>query len=538
MTEILTWALKYQKFGFSVIPIGPDKKPLIEWKKYQTERASVQQIEEWFRGETPPNIGIVTGKISGITVVDVEAGGKWEHYPVTMTSKTGNGGVHLFYKYAEGVSNSARIFDLTDIRGEGGYVVVPPSKTAYKSKLGLSGGVYEWVRKEKVQPFPYQMFNATPGTQKTEWQDVLKGVSSGERNQSAAQVIGKFIRTIPMDEWMTTAWQMFVLWNQGNTPPLSERELRGVFNSITGREARVRSIVEQNREEQEELDSDIKLISEIAKDITDDMTVSYPTGFKIIDENFMGGLKDGDLFFITGPTGMGKTLLAQSMTYNLDRSGQPTLWFSFEVPVGELWRKFKDMGVSDNFAAYSPEKIVSYNIEWLRKKITEARDRFKTKVVFIDHLGFIAHEPKNYDANLSSNYATVLGMICRQLKSLALQEKVAIVLLGHVRKPASGKDIEPTINDIKDSSGVAQEADAVIILHRTRKGKSEMNTDDLYEANTTVKIEKNRRTGRNKIFKVSMSEGRLMDAEEELTNFTKNVTQGSWREQPSQPFKE
>ena len=82
MTEILEWAIRYQGHGFSIIPVGKDKKPTIPWKKYQTERATKEQVEEWFKGDNPPGIGIVTGKISGITVVDVEKAGNGWTYPL------------------------------------------------------------------------------------------------------------------------------------------------------------------------------------------------------------------------------------------------------------------------------------------------------------------------------------------------------------------------------------------------------------------------------------------------------------------------
>jgi replicative DNA helicase len=254
-------------------------------------------------------------------------------------------------------------------------------------------------------------------------------------------------------------------------------------------------------------------MSEIAGDITDDMTVSYPTGFKHFDDVFMGGLKEGDLMFITGYSGLGKSTIMQSMTYNLDKIGQPTMWFTFEVPVGELWRKFKDMGVTDNFQAYAPEKIITTNMNWVEKKILEARDRFKTKIVFIDHLGFLAMEPGNYDKTLASNLSTILSMICRRLKTLAVKEGVAIVLAGHVRKPETKKgDNAPTIHDIKDSAGVAQESDGVIVVHRKRKvGQG---AEDVYESQTNVIIEKNRRTGKTKVFTVNMHSGRLMEDDE------------------------
>jgi archaellum biogenesis ATPase FlaH len=511
---ILYWALKYIKY-YSIIPVSKEKVPLINWQKYQHEKATEAQVKEWFDKENPPNIGIVTGKISGITVVDIESGGKWDDYPVTQTARTGGGGVHLYYRYAEGVQNKARIRELTDIRGNGGYVVAPPSAHA-------SGKKYEWIRKELTQPFPYGKFDLTP-EKNTNWDEVLKGVNQGGRNQTAAQVIGKFLATLSPEDWMTTAWGMTVIWNQTNVPPLSERELRATFNSIVGREVRSgKKLSPRNapqstqKNDSEEEVVDIKLMSQIAGDITDDMTVSYPTGFETIDKNFKGGLKEGDLFFVTGYSGLGKTSWMQSITYNLDKIGQPTMWFTFEVPIGELWRKFKDMGVSENFQAYAPEKIVTRNMDWVEKKIIEARDKFKTKVVFIDHLGFLALEPDNYDKNLSSNLSTILTMISRRLKTLAIKEGVAIVLAGHVRKPDNKKgDSAPTQHDIKDSSGVAQESDAVIVVHRKRQsGGENMMDDNVYEKETTIIIDKNRRTGITKSFKLNLHEGRLMDDKE------------------------
>ena len=503
---IYQWALKYIKHGFSIIPVGTDKKPIVSWLPYQTTRATEQQVKEWFDVPNPPNIAIITGEISGVTVVDVEKGGKWEHYPVTMTARSGGGGYHLYYKYAPGVQNRARVHELTDIRGNGGYIIAPPSKHA-------SGGTYEFIRKEATQPFPYQMFNETPEKRKeTKWDEIMQGVPDGGRNQTAAVVIGKILNSIHPLDWATVAWEMVVLWNGRNIPPLEEKELRGVFNSIIGREIRSGKREERIKKEIPQIteDCDIKKIGEIARDLTDDLTVSYPTGYPSIDIRFKGGLKDGDLIFLTGHTGFGKTTLAQSMTYNLVKAGQPCLWFSFEVPLGELWRKFKDMGVDENFDAYTPEKNISQQLEWVKKKIIESRDRFKTKVVFIDHLGFLAQEPKNYDSNLASNYATILTMICRQLKTLAIQENICVVLLGHLRKTANGMSNDPTINDIKDSSGVAQESDGVFIIHRERESKGSGSTE-IYKPESIIKIEKNRRTGQTKIVPVILQEGRLVE---------------------------
>ena len=94
--NILDAALRYRMFGFSVIPVGRDKKPRIEWKRYQTERATAEQIKKWWEQYPDANVGIVTGKEFGIVVVDVEKGGRIDDLPPTVKSKTGGGGFHYY----------------------------------------------------------------------------------------------------------------------------------------------------------------------------------------------------------------------------------------------------------------------------------------------------------------------------------------------------------------------------------------------------------------------------------------------------------
>lgn len=78
MNKFQEAALKYQGAGFSVIPVKKDKKPYLKsWKKYQTERASRKQIRQWWQQWPDANPAIVTGKISGVDVVDVDTEAGW-----------------------------------------------------------------------------------------------------------------------------------------------------------------------------------------------------------------------------------------------------------------------------------------------------------------------------------------------------------------------------------------------------------------------------------------------------------------------------
>ena len=66
--------------------------------------------------------------------------------------------------------------------------------------------------------------------------DALKGVLEGQRNATAASIIGGIIGRLPEYLWETAGWGGLKEWNQRNPTPLPERELRSVFESIARRE--------------------------------------------------------------------------------------------------------------------------------------------------------------------------------------------------------------------------------------------------------------------------------------------------------------
>ena len=132
-----------EKQGLSVIPLRRDKTPLLAWQEFQTRRPTDGELEEWFLRRWPEaNIGIVTGTLSGLVVVDADgdAGLAWmrEHLPVTGVYVRTGKGWHGYFRHPGGnVRNRGRIAPEVDIRADGGYVVAPPSVHA-------SGALYEW----------------------------------------------------------------------------------------------------------------------------------------------------------------------------------------------------------------------------------------------------------------------------------------------------------------------------------------------------------------------------------------------------------
>ena len=150
-------ALAYAKRGIPVFPCEPGgKRPLTRsgfWEATDDERV----VRAWWMRWPRANVGVPTGKRSGLLVLDVdpddggaEALAELEHtkgiLPDTTRASTGGGGIHVYFRYPgsagdgerDEVRNSASwVGPGLDVRGEGGYVLVPPSRTA--ASYGWSG---------------------------------------------------------------------------------------------------------------------------------------------------------------------------------------------------------------------------------------------------------------------------------------------------------------------------------------------------------------------------------------------------------------
>ncbi len=134
MGKMLDAALEYAAKGFSVIPVAQDKKPLIKWESYQSNRASKKDINDWWIRFPAANIGIVTGEISNILVVDTDTSSGImaidEAIPeglVVPCQNTPKGGKHFWFAHYPGLVNRARVAEGIDLRTNGGYVVAAPS---------------------------------------------------------------------------------------------------------------------------------------------------------------------------------------------------------------------------------------------------------------------------------------------------------------------------------------------------------------------------------------------------------------------------
>ncbi len=241
-------ALDYLRRGWSVIPMRRrDKRPAIHWQDFQTERPTEHEVREWFGRWPEDNVGIVTGAVSGLVVLDVDPrhGGddsvrelEREHGPLPRTAEamTGGGGRHIYFSHPGGsVRNRVGIAPGVDLRGDGGCVVAPPS-------VHPSGKCYHWVEGRRpvqvpLAPLPHWLLKVLSAADQRAphtpefWRELLRaGVPEGERNNTIASLTGHLLwHGLDSD----VALELMLCWNRVRCrPPLDDAEVAHTVQSI------------------------------------------------------------------------------------------------------------------------------------------------------------------------------------------------------------------------------------------------------------------------------------------------------------------
>jgi len=510
--KCLALAFAYKSRGWSVIPVDKRKIPVIPWKQFQTRMATNEEIKSWWQQYPDAQVGIVTGWLSNLTVVDIEVDGDFNLIQdETYTVKTGGGGRHLYFEYDSSFQNMVRVLDNVDIRSEGGYVVAAGSetqkgayevlkdvetsvmsssiqKTLLNDSVASEGGVESW----DLPPNPGAEEKKKQNTKVALLLASFKGSGEGERNDQMARFIGKLLSDhtlVHPVKWDTEAWDVVQKANQKNSPPLPEKELRATFNSIRDREVerhpsgRFTGRSAEEEEDEDVLDEDIEILhlSEAARRQEVNTDEVYPTGLSVFDQHFLGGFSPGDLIVISGKPGHGKTSIMQSWTMAFARySSLASLWFSYETLPKPLWEQFVSMGAEEDTPIFLPERNDSGNIQWVTDMILKGVEEQGVKVVVIDHLGYLDPPKRKY-----ANSAEEITHTVRHLKKLAVKHGLVVLLPSPLRKTMSK---EPGTDDILGSTGPGHEATAVFFIEREKDS-------GVFSSRAKLSLVKNRKTG-------------------------------------------
>lgn len=250
---MLEHALSYAARGWCVIPLRPrDKRPaLASWQEHQQRRAAEEEIRAWWSRWPGANVGVVTGAVSVLVVLDLDGPevvnyAKERGVPQTPVVATGKG-FHVYFQHpGRPVPNAAALAGIKglDLRGDGGYVVAPPS-------LHPSGRRYAWCKGRSPDDLPLapmpdwllelmetrnQTGSAVNGAGKEPgWVEaLLRGVPEGQRDDACTRLAGHFLaKGLPESEVLA----LLLAWNEKNTPPLPEAQVEKCVRSVARREA-------------------------------------------------------------------------------------------------------------------------------------------------------------------------------------------------------------------------------------------------------------------------------------------------------------
>ena len=235
--------------GIAVFPCRPrDKRPATA-NGLKDATTDLKTIRHWWRHEPQFNIAIATGAVSKVFAVDIDGldaeielrklEAQHSALPPTVEAITARGR-HLYFQMPETpIANSAgKIAPGIDVRGNGGYVLAPPS-------IHPSGKLYSWSvdSSNTFSAAPQWLLDKLTASAitapATEWRDLVsKGADEGSRDCSLARLAGHLLRR-RIDP--VVVLELLKSWNTTHCrPPLPVADIERVCTSIATRELKRR----------------------------------------------------------------------------------------------------------------------------------------------------------------------------------------------------------------------------------------------------------------------------------------------------------
>lgn len=500
ITDTVDFARAYAGLNMQTFPCLPkDKKPMVKWVDVATTEENM--LLGWWETSPAANIGIATGRRSGIVVVDVDADHdgfetlaelaiNYGALPDTPMTKTGSGGRHIFFKHPGiEIRNSAgKLGRGIDIRGDGGYVVAPPS-------IHPNGNRYEWIVKPSQVPFadmPDWMIELlqerniitepAPGT---------GHIITGERNNALTKLAGSMRRKDASEDAIFAALQIYN--REKCQPPLSDGEVLQIARSVTRYPAQDAPRITQSTPDAfsviEQIEADIEERRRNPKDV---WGIHYAWQYLSI---ITGGKQCGELTITAGEPGVGKSWFChQDFLYSalgnpkFDIPSTPSLIWSGEMSRKQVFRRFIEMlGVpkrhmlsgqmtSEDEQFFLEAKALIVNspiyVSDLPLSLVDIKPLLEREIadhgikqVLFDY-DWLIDAPGKDEIQTSQN-------ISRLLKQLARELNIAITLISSVNKTGMDSTNESvTKSNVSGSGKKLHDADNIFILTKFNAGRN------------------------------------------------------------------
>lgn len=499
----LDFALKYAERGWPVFPLRPrSKEPLSRQdlangngegglKVATTDTATIRQ---WFARWPNANLGIATGRQAGFVVLDIDAGHggsetiltlQAEHgkLPEAPESLTGGGGRHILFAYPGGVDirNSAgKLGPGLDIRGEGGYIMAPPSihpngkpyqwePSCLPSKIPLPA-MPQWMLDllaEKPAPTPAQVSS-----------DHI--IHAGQRDQTLASLAGSMRRRgMGADEILAA----LVVTNQTRCdPPLAVVDVERIAKSVSRYDPQAPANFpgEGQVDESDPLDAYGGLA--IFLDTLDNLEGrSIYTYIRPIDAA-LGGFERQTLSVLAARPSMGKSTLAWQIARNVAASGLVAYFFSLEMSATALWAKAACGACGLRWRRFRAGEATPEEKRQVVEKALELMDTYRDKILVNDHAqtsqsiwesvekyrpDFVLVDHLRLVADRNESEVRRLGGICKTFKDLSKARNCHVMTLAQLNRGVEARDNKrPQMSDFRDSGEIEETADTAIMMYR------------------------------------------------------------------------
>ena len=531
---------RYKKAGWQLIPL----KGKIRFTK------AGENVDELLYDEQY-NVGLLTGDIVVVDFDSEEAHSKYEENlsSITLVSKTPRGW-HYFYKSPEGVTirndQSKKIGENVDIRGVGGYVVIPPSK-GYEWKnthniLPLPHFITEKYREEKVPEEPVEI-NTTKACEILYKYPCYRkmftssNVQKGEHHHSAVRMIACLRHEgIEEEEIIATVCQ----WDVRNNNYLGNKHIRKLYQRQSNRTYLydckdallvkhcdpVTCPLKQMDEKYVPLldvansPDVIQSLLEVSKSKIPEIPISLPKF-----NNKMWGLRRGELTVVAGFASYGKSAFVNQLSLDVANTNKTVLLFSSESSCEEVMRRllanhFSIQGSSFRTGWFTPEEekvkplvadvVRNWKLFVCDKSQPTAEDMefairtIKPDLFVLDYLQRCVHGSNRYEK---------INDMMLSLKSFAKIYNLPVVVASQIGRASKVDGAKPGLHHLLGSGSIEQEGDNVLILDRTES------KDDDDEAYVTGYLEKGRNIGCGKfMFKFDKKYLRFTEIDEPEVN--------------------
>lgn len=542
--QIKAYARKYYKFGWNILPLfeysknpatgnkflpsywqNPiTKKNFLEkqkgfnkkqgWWPLSQRKQTVDEIKKWINNENLTGIGVVTGAISNITVVDEDSykeGGKRFHLATPLIALSANGGFHHYFRFNKNVSTTGlKQGVFIEIKSAGGFIVLPPSKI-YKKDHTISQ--YTWYKQnlKNIEDLPSIDESALVDVsipQKQIKHTILSDLEKtefGEQHNNLRTMINSLLYKHDPRDWKEFAYPIIREKAAQFQPSHPEWRVEKLIKDCS-------MFILRKKNEKKAPQSIQKIVQKrIAEKQLEKKAPS--TGYADLDR-ILKGFIPKHLYCVSGLTNTGKTSLCSNFAVKVAEQNKKVLYFALE-PDNNIVDYLASAQTSKNFADLTTDDLSSINsnieiytkdqINSLSEMIDSLTKLPRYDLVIIDHLAYFIKGESNVGVFQEQENSL------KKLVSIAQQLNTAILFIVHLRKKTgykkknTGEQHIPSMDELKGSSalsqdstdvlfitraigmdGVTQENDGRIIVTKTKSGKN--GAMEIYFVDNSAKI--------------------------------------------------